>query len=169
MPKVPHKNAQTKLLPAVYFEMFAMRVQGYNFKEIAEHTGYRHDWVRTLFSRNGVMHEYWREWVEEHKVNRVEEAIDMAFDHLPDVMKANIKHSLTAYDGAPMARKLIFDLTLGDLIKRAGTKPIGSEHGSIADLIKSSYEEDDETEKPSEDPPGEVAERSGDVHQGQLA
>lgn len=130
------QNPTNKLLPAGYYEMFGLRIQGWDMKEIAQETGYSYDHVRYLFSKNGVLYDFWREWVRDRKAGRVEQAIDMAFEHLPDVMKANIKHAMTGLEGAPMARKMIFDLTLGDLMKRNDSKETDDSHSSIAELIK---------------------------------
>lgn len=169
-----HKQTN-KLVPGIYYDIFAMRIQGYEMKKIAEETGYTYGWIRTLFARGGVLYEYWRDWVENRKADQVERAIDMAFEHLPDVMKANIQHAMTPFEGAPMARKLIFDLTLGDLIKRADSKQVGTEVVTVAELIKKATLAKQEIEKDGQQTNdlnrnnGEVAEQPAGISQGQLA
>lgn len=123
-------------VPAAYYEMFALRIQGWDYKEIAIETGYSYDRVKHIFAKGGVLYDLYRDWVKNRKLDRVEEAVDLAFEHLPDIMRANIKHAMTPYEGAPMARKMIFDLTLGDMLKRNDSKEVEETHGSISELIK---------------------------------
>lgn len=161
-------KSTNKLVPALYYEMFVLRIQGYDMKEIAQQTGYSHSHVKHVFMKGGVLNDLYRDWVENRKGDKVEEAMDLMFEHLPDVVRANIGHAMTTGIGAPAARKLIFDGTLGDLMKRADAKPVGSNFSTVADLIEASYEEiknetDQGTISENED---EVAGRSADLPQG---
>jgi len=167
MAKDTLQNRTNKLVPSAYYEMFALRIKGYDMKDIADQTGYSHQHVRNIFSKGGVLYDLWRDWVQNRKADKVEEAMDLMFEHLPDVVKANIAHAMTGTPGAPFARKLIFDGTLGDLVKRAESKPVGSDHATVADLIKSTYQEDEtESEQPSQIDQAEMAGESAQLPKG---
>lgn len=142
-------QASRGIVPAIYYDMFAMRVAGADYRQIAEATGYHYNYVRTLFCRTGKLYQFYRDYVEEHKAEKIEQATDILFESLPDTVRANIAHGLTPTEGAVMARKLTFDYTLGSpeqkikLDARVGIF-------SMADFIKAKTLEAEEEAKQNE-------------------
>jgi hypothetical protein len=99
--------------------MFALRILGLTYAQIAEKTGYKEDTVKHLFAAAGVLGKLWKEWTEKAKGESVEESLNMMFGHLPDIVRANILDAkMTNTPGAVAARKIIFDYTLGEPEKR---------------------------------------------------
>lgn len=137
------ENTSGSLLPAVYYDMFAMRIAGAEYKQIAEQTGYSYSHVRTLFSKNGKIYDFWQKWVQEKKAENVQQALDTMFGHLPDVVKANITHALTiGKEGSVMARKILFDYTLGTPEQRVKLDARVAV-GSLADWVKLKTQQND--------------------------
>lgn len=137
------------IIPAEYYDMFAMRVKGADYQQIAQATGYSYGHVRTLFSRSGKLYQFYRDYVEEHKAEAIEQATDIMFEHLPETVKANIAHGLMPTEGAVMSRKLTFEYTLGSpeqkikLDARVGVF-------TMADFIKAKTLEAEEEAKQNE-------------------
>lgn len=111
--EITQKNTKLALVPAKYYEIFALRMLGLTYEQIAEKTKYTADHIRHLFARGGVLHDFWRNWVEDFKKENVDEAMDMMFGHLPDIVRANILHAKSQALGAVLARKMLFEYTLG--------------------------------------------------------
>lgn len=143
------KQTSRSIIPAEYYDMFAMRVKGADYQQIALSTGYSYGWVRTLFSRSGKLYQFYRDYVEEHKAEAIEQATDIMFSTLPETVRANIAHGLMPTEGAVMSRKLTFDYTLGSpeqkikLDARVGVF-------NMADFIKAKTLEAEEKEKQNE-------------------
>lgn len=106
-------NNTKSLVPVKYYEIFALRIIGLTYKQIANKTNYSEDRIKHLFYSKGVLCELWLSWVETAKKESIDEAIDMMFGHLPDIMRANILHAKSQSVGAVLARKIIFEYTLG--------------------------------------------------------
>ncbi len=108
------QNSTKTLVPSRYYDIFGLRVMGCDYKTIAEKTGYSYQHIRNIFARSGVLYEFWRHWCDEHKKEALEEATDMEWGQLPDIVRANI---ISAKDTKTMvgvaARKMIFDRTFG--------------------------------------------------------
>jgi hypothetical protein len=85
-----NKQNLTKPLPAWYFEAFALRVRGLTYKSIAERLKKNESYVRQLFMKTGPLYEYYRDYVTNHKQEEVEQALDMMFGHLTDVVRLDI-------------------------------------------------------------------------------
>lgn len=108
------KNTSLDMLPARYYEMFALRMLGVDYQTIATKTGYTYSWVRHVFAKGGALYQFWQDWVAEQKTEKVNESLDMMFAHLPELVKANIIHAKDYnLNGSVLARKIIFDYTLG--------------------------------------------------------
>lgn len=113
------KLTKSGVVPIKYYEMFALRVLGLTYAQIAEKVGFSEGWVRQLFMNSGVLGQLWKSWVEKAKGDSVEEALTMAFGHLPDAMRSNIFDAKQV--GTPVAvasRKMLFDYTLGKPVEK---------------------------------------------------
>lgn len=125
MSSLPVQNNTKELLPAVYYEMFGYRMAGLTYKQIAERTGYSESHTRLLFSKNGVLHKFWRSWVEDRKSEVIDQVSDMEFGHLEDIVRQNILDAKRPDSMvAVIARKMIFDRTRGPVqqnVKITGT------------------------------------------------
>jgi hypothetical protein len=101
-------------IPAWYMEAFALRMMGYTYQEIARKTQKSDSHIRNLFAKSGKLYGYWRDYVEEHKSHNIEEALDMAFAHLPNAMRAHIIASQNVKSSVGLeARRDLFAYTLG--------------------------------------------------------
>lgn len=111
--EITQNSTKWSLVPAKYYDVFALRILGLTYEQIAEKTNYSPDRIRHLFARGGVLYKFWRSWVEDFKKESVDEALDMMFGHLPDIVRANILHAKSQAMGAVLARKMLFEYTLG--------------------------------------------------------
>jgi len=102
-----------KLLPAWYYDAFALKIMGLTYAQIGAKLKHHEDTVKKLFARSGPMFEFWREYVENHKKNNLEEVMDMFWGHLPDIAKAAIVTAKSLNMTGVVQRDKIFDLTLG--------------------------------------------------------
>ena len=82
-----HKNTQSLLVPYVYYEMFGYKLLGFNYKQIAEHTGYSYDYVRTLFSKDHVCYDLWQQWKAQMISQNLIDSRDMVLGNLPDLIR----------------------------------------------------------------------------------
>ncbi len=124
-----------ELVPMAYYEMFAYRMAGLTYKQIAEKTKYTEDWVRHIFAKGGALNELYRNFLQRAKEESVDEAMDMMFAHLPDIVKMRIKQAKNGTDaGAVVSSKMIMDYTLGDPRDRA--KKGGGIGFTFSDWIK---------------------------------
>lgn len=94
MPETLQKQTNTSLMPSAYYDMFAYRLLGLTYKDIAEKTGYSHGFVRTLFSKGNVIYNFWREYVQEKKAEITEEHQDMMWGHLSDSTRRLMLHAI---------------------------------------------------------------------------
>lgn len=108
------QDSTKRLVPSVYYEMLYLRFMGLTYDQIAKKTNYSHSRVRALFAKNGVLHDLYREWLETAKKNSMEEALDMMFAHLPDIIRARIMHAESMGMGSNEAAKIILNYTLGN-------------------------------------------------------
>lgn len=107
-------NNTKSLVPTAYYEMLYLRFMGLTYEQIADKTNYSHSHVKLLFSKNGVLHDLYRQWVDTAKKNSVEEAIDMMFGHLPDIIRSRIVLAKSLGMGSNEAAKMILGYTLGN-------------------------------------------------------
>lgn len=110
----------TALVPAVYYDMFYLRLMGLNFEEIAAKTlnpatgkPYSYDHVRRLFSAGHACHNLWHRWKEVAKQNSLEEVFDMVVGQLPDIIRTRIADAKGFGPTAIASTKIIIDLIMG--------------------------------------------------------
>lgn len=108
------KTTERKILPSWYYDAFAMKLKGYKYSQIAESVNKHPVTVRSLFSRNGAFHAFWIEWLENNKIDELDDAIAMTFGHVADAMRTHIiagqnPKTLVGLE----ARRDIFAYTLG--------------------------------------------------------
>lgn len=144
------QNNTKSLVPAEYYELFALRILGLTYKQISEKTTYSESHIRYLFSSKGVLWSLYRDWVINHKKENTEGALDMLFGHLPDLIKMEIvsaKDPMTMV--GLMARHKIFDYTLG---KPEDRLKIDAKVGvyTFADWIKAETLKEKENDKSTE-------------------
>lgn len=102
------------LVPAKYYDIFGLRILGLTYKQIAEKIGYSEQHIRRLFAKGGMLYSFWEQWLDVAKEDSIDEAINMMFGHLPDIVRANILDAkMTNSPVAVAARKMIFEYTLG--------------------------------------------------------
>jgi hypothetical protein len=155
-------NNTLSLLPEKYYEVFALRITGLTYKQIAEKTGYAESTLKQLFSSEGVLKKFYRDWVAKHKADDLEESLDMMFAHLPDIVRARILQAKGNDMGAFLSSKLIFENTLGKPEERMRIEGrIGIY--SFADWIK------EETLKDKNEQATKISEESAGVHEGSVA
>lgn len=82
------------LVPAWYWDAFALRFMGLTYPQIAEKTQKSLSSVRHIFAKSGAMYKYWRDYVEVRKSESVEEGVDMLYGHLPNAMRKLITHAV---------------------------------------------------------------------------
>lgn len=164
MSQLEVQNRTKQLVPAKYYDLFALRIMGLDFKQIAEKSGYAYQTVRNLFARSGVLYQFWRDWVEERKKDAMEEVTDMEWGHLPDIVRANIldaklQNSMVGIS----ARKMIFDRTFGrpeDKIKLDARVGIFNFTDWVRQQTLLMNEEDKNEEEATKNIDGEISERS---------
>jgi len=149
--KKTRKNIGKAMIPAKYYQIFALKLTGYKYDAIAKMTGYTEDWLRHLFCKGGALYEVWRGWAETAKGEFEEEVMDMAFANLPDIMRRRILHARGMVEddpGAVLSSKIILDYTLGKPEKRMRNKDSNSDINftSFADWIKYMTEKKEEEE-----------------------
>src|SRR4030042_2315340 len=114
------QNNTRELVPMAYYEMFAYRMAGLTYKQIAEKTNYSEDWIRHIFAKGGVLYELYQNFLQRAKEDSIDEAMDMMFAHLPEIINKRIMHAKSGDDaGAVISSKMIMDYTLGDSRDRA--------------------------------------------------
>ncbi len=107
-------NDTKTLVPTAYYEMLYLRFMGLNYEQIAAKTNYSHSHVKRLFSKNGVLHDLYEQWKETAKKNSIEEALDMMFGHLPDIVRSRIVAAKGYGAPANTAAEIILRYTLGN-------------------------------------------------------
>lgn len=108
------KVTNTDLVPMAYYDMFALRILGATYEQIAEKTGYNPSYVRRLFCSGGTLHELYRNWVENKKKENLVEVYDIIVGNLPDIIRARAIHAKTLAKGAVESSKLLLGYVLGD-------------------------------------------------------
>jgi hypothetical protein len=108
------KVTNTDLVPMAYYDMFALRILGATYEQIAEKTGYNPSYVRRLFCSGGTLHELYRNWVENKKKENLIEVYDIILGNLPDIIRARAIHAKTLAKGAVESSKLLLGYVLGD-------------------------------------------------------
>lgn len=142
-------------LPAVYYEMIGFRMLGLTYEQIGQKTGYSEGWIKQLFMKDGALYSYWRDYVIEKKKLAVEQAADIEFAHLEDIVKANVLDAkLQGEMVGVIARKAIWDRTFGPVqqnVKLSGG--IGVVHATFADWAEAMQKElDAEADKQKSTP-----------------
>jgi hypothetical protein len=114
MKKITTRNNTKSLFPIIYYEIFALRIMGLTYKQIASKIGYSEDHIKHLFYSKGVLRELLQSWLETTKKENIDEAINMMYGHLPDIMRTTIINARTPNSMIGiMAAKIIFEYTLG--------------------------------------------------------
>jgi hypothetical protein len=108
------KVTNTDLVPMAYYDMFALRILGATYEQIAEKTSYNPSYVRRLFCSGGSLHELYRNWVENKKKENIVEVYDIILGNLPDIIRARAIHAKTLAKGAVESSKLLLGYVLGD-------------------------------------------------------
>ena len=108
------KVATKELVPMAYYDMFALRILGATYEEIAKKTGYNASYVRRLFCRGGVLHQLYRDWVDNKKKENIEEMFDVIFGNLPDIIRTRAAHAQSLLPGSVESAKLLLGYVLGD-------------------------------------------------------
>lgn len=108
-----NNTSSKEILPAWYFSAFGHRMQGLTYEQTAELVRKHPDTVRHLFSKNGAMYNYWREWATMEQQDNVEATVDMVFGKLPMLMRAAINTALMPNMAGVVQRERLFDYTLG--------------------------------------------------------
>jgi hypothetical protein len=146
-------NDTKSLVPLKYYEMFAFKILGLTYAQIAEKTEYSEARVKALFSNSGVLGKLWKEWVEKAKGESLEESLNMMFGHLSDIVRARILDAKQLGTPAAVASsKMIFDLTIGKPEERhkiSGNLALTT----VADLIKAATLKKQENEQRERDNP----------------
>lgn len=97
-----------------YYEMMYLRFMGLNYDQIAQKTGYKPQTVRLYFSKGGLLNELYTEWIKEAKDISKNEALEMAWGHLPDIMRSRIVAAKGYGAPANTAAEIILRYTLGN-------------------------------------------------------
>lgn len=105
---------EKSLLPAWYYDAFAMKIMGLTSEQIADRLMKHPVTVRSLFSKKGALYKFWRAYVEEHRTIAEEEILDMMWGHLPDIIRTRIVKAKTMGLGSNEAAKIILGFTMGD-------------------------------------------------------
>lgn len=112
--EVLQKTTSRKILPSWYYDAFAMKLKGYKYDQIAERVNKHPVTVRSLFTKHGAFYSFWMEWLENNKMEELDDAIAMTFGHVADAMRTHIiagqnPKSIVGLE----ARRDIFAYTLG--------------------------------------------------------
>lgn len=107
-------NTKQELLPAWYYDAFALRMLGATYKKIAQETNHSEAQVKKLFARGGKLYELWQRYVTEGKADALDETVTMLHGNLPDMARAAIMTATTAGNmPGVVQRKHLFDFLLG--------------------------------------------------------
>lgn len=119
-----------------YVNIFTMRFLGLTFDQIAEKTGYNSAYLRRLFMEGGKLHNLYQDFREKAKEMGVQEAVDMMFGQLPDIVRAMIMTAKTPYSATGVsAGKQIMEYTLGKPPETVHVRG-AVVHGTFADWMK---------------------------------
>lgn len=113
-PEKPAQGSTKKIVPVVYYEMLAYRLQGFTYREIASMVDYHEDRVRHLFAKGGVLNGLWRDWVTTHRNEVVDNALVELYEELPEIMRVTALVAKSRGPDGTAARKQIQDMLLGD-------------------------------------------------------
>jgi len=108
------KPTNTELVPAAYYDIFALKILGEDNKKIAQQTGYSEQWIRYLFCSKGALHDLYRSWVDSKKKDNLEEVFDIINGNLPDIIRARAMHAKSFVAGSVESSKLLLAYVLGD-------------------------------------------------------
>lgn len=129
------KVTDRALVPAEYYDIFALRMMGLTYKQIAQRTNkYTDGYIRRLFSTGNKLHDLYREWVDRAKKEELEGLWDMMHANAADIMRRRIVHAKNSDDPAAVVSSFkIFEYVLGDpkAVKHEGGAVI-----TVADLVK---------------------------------
>lgn len=113
-PEKPAQGGTKKIVPVVYYEMLAYRLQGFTYREIAKMVDYHEDRVRHLFAKGGVLNGLWRDWVTTHRNEVVDNALLELYEELPEIMRVTALVAKGRGPDGTAARKQIQDMLLGE-------------------------------------------------------
>jgi len=129
------KRTRRALMPAIYTKILNMRMLGYPYNKIAEQTSYSESWLRQLFSKGGILYDYYSNFVKETRDSNTREALDIMFAHLPDVIKRLVMNAKNGSDpSAVSSAKIILSYTLG--LPKDFKQEESDSATSLADLVK---------------------------------
>jgi hypothetical protein len=141
------QNSTKSLVSTVHYQMFYLRFMGLTYEQIAEKTGYHQDRVRHIFAKGGVLYDLWQNWLKTAKENSLEEARDMMFGQLPDVVRTMIMTAKSPYTATGVsAGTKIMDYTLGKPPETVNVKGVIA-HGSFAEWAKAQTLKEKEHER----------------------
>ena len=146
-------NSTKSLVNTVYYEMFYLRLMGLTYGQIAEKTGYNQSYIKHIFAKGGVLYDLWQEWKKTAKENSLEEARDMMFGQLPDVVRTMIMTAKAPYTATGvMAGIKIMDYTLGKPPETVNVRGAIA-HGTFAEWMKAETQKEYERTKSASLPP----------------
>ncbi len=129
-------NSTISLVSTIYYEMFYLRLMGLTYGQIAEKTGYSQGRIKHIFARGGALHDLWQEWKKTAKENSLEEAQDMMFGQLPDVVRTMIMTAKAPYTATGVSAGIrIMDYTLGKPPETVNVRGAIA-HGTFAEWMK---------------------------------
>jgi len=111
--KITQNNTKA-VVPAIYYDMFALRILGATFEQIADRTNRSPDTVRHLFCAGGSLYQLYRDWVDNKKKENLVEVYDIILGNLPDIVRARAIHAKTLAKGSVESSKLLMGYALGD-------------------------------------------------------
>lgn len=159
-------NDTKSLVPAKYYEIFALKILGLTYDKIAQRTGYSESHIKLLFSSKGVLNKLWQSWCENAKKDNVDEALTMMFGHLPDIVRANIIDAKSTDSMVGIAaRKMLFEYTLGKPEERLKLEAKIGVY-TFADWIKAETLKDKAKEN---EQTNQISKGSDEIHEGGLA
>jgi hypothetical protein len=130
------QNTTQSLVSTIYYQMFYMRLMGLTYEQIGEKTKYHPDSVRHIFAKGGVLYDLWQEWKKTAKENSLEEARDMMFGQLPDVVRTMIMTAKAPYTATGVTAGMkIMEYTLGKPPETVNVRGAIA-HGTFAEWMK---------------------------------
>lgn len=123
------------LVPAIYFDIFLLRVMGLNMNQIAERTHLSYDRIRHLFAAGGAVHELWLEWKAKHAQESFEDTMMIMTSHLPDIARAKVLQAKQEKgEGSVAAARMVFEYTMGRPVEKIKMKI--EDNRTTADLVR---------------------------------
>lgn len=132
-----------------------MKYEGYTYKQIAEETGWTHQYVRLLFYKGGRLTEYYAIYASEENEIRRTEARTMFKAHVPNAVRTLVQiMNKSKFDTARVqAAKEVINREMGEPVKVI----LNVDEVKVNEYLEAAVKLDNNENIPTDEPRGESA------------